>query len=76
MRIFQTMSIGPLLITGACDPSWGHPRGGSYWPHGFYPWGCCWTSGTSGRDAGASHFAEAEEHEAAADVLEKRYRDA
>jgi hypothetical protein len=54
------------------DSSWGHPRGGSYWSHGYYPWSYYWSSRW---DTGASHYAEAEEHEAAADVLEKRYRD-
>lgn len=54
------------------DPSWGYPRGGSYW-HGYYPWGYYWSSTWS---SGESHFAEAEAHEAAADVLEKRYREA
>jgi len=54
------------------DPSWGHPRGGSYWSHGYYPWGYYWSSGWN---TGESHFAEAEAHEAAADVLEKRYRE-
>lgn len=55
------------------DPSWGHPRGGSYWNHGFYPWSYTWSSDWN---AAASHATEAEEHEVAADVLEKRYRDA
>lgn len=54
------------------DPSWGPPRGGSYWSHGYYPWSYSWSSGW---DTGAPHFAEADQHEAAADVLEKRYRE-
>ena len=54
------------------DPSWGYPRGGSYW-HGYYPWGYSWSSSWN---TGESHFAEAEAHDAAADVLERRYRDA
>lgn len=57
---------------GYGDPSWGYPRGGSYW-HGYYPWGYYWSSTWN---TGESHFAEAEAHEAAADVLEKRYREA
>lgn len=46
--------------------------GSGYWSHGFYPWGYYWSSGWN---TGASHFTEADEHEAAAAVLEKRYRD-
>ena len=54
------------------DTSWGHPRGGSYWSHGYYPWAYSWSSTW---DAGESHFAQAEQHQTAAGVLEKRYRD-
>lgn len=59
-------------LGGYYDPSWGHPRGGSYWSHGYYPWSYTWSSSW---DAGASHFAQAEQHDAAAAVLEKRYRE-
>ena len=48
---------------------WGH-RGGSYayWGHGYYPWAYYW-------DSGAVHYTEAQQHDDAAAVLEKRYRD-
>lgn len=53
--------------------SWGHPLGGSYWNHGFYPWSYTWSPDWN---IGAAHTGEAEQHDVAADVLEKRYRDA
>lgn len=46
---------------------WGH--GGPSYVYGHYPWGYYW-------DSGSAHYGVAQEHEDAAAIVEKRYRDA